>query len=78
MVALGSRSGRRPSTGKKRTSKAWQGLRQNSLLINFATLVTDDSAMETVAQKLYADAWNKHDKSVIPSLPQSGLDSLER
>ena len=31
----------------------------------------NDSVMKTVVQKFYADVWNKHDKSVIPSLLQS-------
>ena len=33
----------------------------------------DDSAMKTVVKKFYADVWNKHDKSVIPSLLQSNF-----
>lgn len=31
----------------------------------------NDSASKTVFQKFYADVWNKHDKSFIPSLLRS-------
>ena len=31
----------------------------------------DDSVRKAVVQKFYADVWNRHDKSVIPSLLRS-------
>ena len=31
----------------------------------------ENSALKTVVQKFYADIWNKHDKSAIPSLLDS-------